>query len=153
MSRLLRLHVGLQHVSVDDLIGFRVATESWAAAAFAQYRDAETLAELDEVVERMGSVSQADFNEIDTAFHFLLVRGSENQMAALVLEGARDAISRTILDAIMSIEDWAVERDRLVAEHRAIAAAIGAGDPDRAASLVAQHINRFWQEYLLSARP
>ena len=147
-SRLLRLHIGLQHVSVDDLIEFRVATESWAAAAFARKRYAETLAELNEVVERMASVSQADFNEIDTAFHFLLVRGAQNQMAVLVLDGARDAISRTILDAIMSIKNWLSERDRLVAEHRAIAAAIEAGDPDRAAALVAEHIRGFWRGYL-----
>lgn len=148
LSRLLRLHLGVQHVSVRDLIGFRIGLESWAAAQFALRRDSLILAELDGVVEQMSEAAQAEFSAVDTSFHALLMRGSENGVAVIVHQGAQGAISRTLADALMEVEDWPRERAQLIREHRGIAAAVRRGDPGAATTRVERSLRRFWDDYL-----
>jgi DNA-binding FadR family transcriptional regulator len=152
LSRLLRLHVGLDLISVDDLMQFRILIESWAAETFALTRNPELEDELEGILREMGSASQEDFNELDTAFHVTLVRGAGNQIATLVTEGIREAIRHTMHDAFGRIRNWPPQRDRLVAEHSAIAAAIQAGEAADAARLVEEHIRGFWEHHRRRAR-
>jgi GntR family transcriptional repressor for pyruvate dehydrogenase complex len=148
LSRLLRLHLGVRHVSVRDLIGFRVGLEGWAAAQFALRRDRSILAELEGVVEQMSGVPQAQFSTVDTTFHSLLMQGSENGVAVIVHQGAQGAISRTLSDALMDVEDWPREQAQLIEEHRGIAAAVRQGNGDAATARVERSLRRFWDDDL-----
>jgi DNA-binding FadR family transcriptional regulator len=150
LDHLLRFHLALGHVSVRDLVEFRILIESWAAAACARARDPELLSELEEAVARMSGAEQSrvDFNELDAAFHLTLVRGSGNELAVLVADGARGAIRRSMLDAILAVEDWPPTRRRLAREHRAIVEAIARGDEGDASKRTTDHVRRFWDTHL-----
>jgi DNA-binding FadR family transcriptional regulator len=150
LAHALRFQLALRHVSADSLIEFRVAIESWAARAAATAPRDETLEELGGLLERMhgDGLGQVAFHELDAAFHLTLARASGNELAALVLEGARSAIQRAMLDAILRVPDWPATRARLVHEHGRIAAAIRARDPGRAAQRVESHIRRFYLEHV-----
>jgi GntR family transcriptional repressor for pyruvate dehydrogenase complex len=138
----LRLLVALRHVSLDDAIEFRVMVESGAARRLAADGGGAELAGLLEAMEAPG-VPQADFHALDATFHVTLVRTAGNALLDLV-EDAVDGLLRKIVTDVARIAwDWDAVRPRLIAEHRAIHDAIAAGDGDRAAALVTEHV-RYW---------
>jgi GntR family transcriptional repressor for pyruvate dehydrogenase complex len=151
LSHLLRFHLALRHVSVDDLVEFRIVVESWAAAALARRGDPGAVDELRALAEQMAAEPQAGFNDLDAAFHLALVRGAGNELATLIADGARTAIRRTMVEAALAVPDWAAQRARLVGEHREIAEAIACGDADGASARVERHIRDFW-DIALAAR-
>jgi GntR family transcriptional repressor for pyruvate dehydrogenase complex len=153
LTQLLRFHLALRHIGVEDLVEFRIVVETWAAAECARRQDPAILAELGEIVDRMTTAKQPTFNELDAAFHLELVRAAGNELAALVADGSRTAIRRTMLDAILAVRDWEPQRARLVREHRKILAAIAAGDADEAARSVDAHIRGFWARHLRRRAP
>jgi DNA-binding FadR family transcriptional regulator len=153
LTQLLRFHLALRHIGVEDLVEFRVVVETWAAAECARRQDPAILAELGEIVERMTTAKQPTFNELDAAFHLALVRSAGNELAALIADGSRTAIRRTMLDAILAVRDWEPQRARLVREHRRILAAIAAGDAEAAARSVEAHIRGFWARHLRRRPP
>jgi GntR family transcriptional repressor for pyruvate dehydrogenase complex len=139
----LRLLVALRHVSLDDAIEFRVMVEAGAARSLAAIGDPDgALAGLLDRMEARG-VAQPEFHALDATFHVKLVRTAGNALLNLV-EDAVDGLLRKIVTDLASIAwDWEAIRPQLIAEHRAIHDAIVAGDGERAAALVTQHI-RYW---------
>jgi GntR family transcriptional repressor for pyruvate dehydrogenase complex len=150
LAHALRFQLALRHLSADSIIEFRVAVESWAARVAATEARQPRLVELEKPLDRMkrDDLGQGEFHELDAAFHMALVRASENELAVLVLEAARGAIQRAMLEAILKVEDWPATRARLVQEHRGIAEAVRARNPDRAAQRVEAHIRRFYVEHI-----
>jgi GntR family transcriptional repressor for pyruvate dehydrogenase complex len=57
----------------------------------------------------------------------------------------RNALRGRILAAFEEIDDWPALRDVLGSEHRAILAAIDAGDPATAAALAERHIRAAYE--------
>ena len=149
-TQLLRFHLALQHIEVEDLIEFRVLIESWAAGVLARTRTLHALAELEKLIVEMevDGLDQVAFHQLDAAFHLALVRGSSNELAALILNGSRTAIQRAMLDAILRAKDWPSLRRRLSQEHRRIYRALEKGDDQQASALVAQHIRKFYKTHL-----
>jgi len=139
----LRLLVALRHVSLDDAIEFRVMVEAGAARSLAAIGDPDgALAGLLDRMEAPG-VAQPEFHALDATFHVKLVRTAGNALLNLV-EDAVDGLLRKIVTDLASIaRDWEAIRPQLIAEHRAIHDAIVAGEGERAAALVTQHI-RYW---------
>jgi GntR family transcriptional regulator, transcriptional repressor for pyruvate dehydrogenase complex len=150
LAHALRFQLALRHLSADSLIEFRAAVESWAVRVAAIGAQEPLLAELDAPLVQMerDDLGQHEFHELDAAFHMGLVRASGNELAVLVLEGARGAIQRAMLEAILKVDDWPATRARLVREHRGIADAVRARDPDTAARRVESHIRRFYVEHV-----
>src|SRR5829696_2220484 len=130
------LLVGLDHVSVHDIVGLG------AARALAAGGGGEGLAELLDRMEEP-ALAQPDFHVLDAAFHVALVRAADNALLNLVEDAVDGLLRKLILDVATLDWDWADVRPRLEREHRAIEDAIAARDEDRAAMLVSEHI-RFW---------
>jgi GntR family transcriptional repressor for pyruvate dehydrogenase complex len=141
-STIVGLLVGLDHVSVHDVIEFRVIVESGAARALAANGGCAALGPL---LDRMEDpvLPQAEFHVLDAAFHVALVRAAGNALLNLIEDAVDGLLRKLVLDVATLDWDWADVRPRLQHEHRAIQAAIAARDEDRAALLVSEHI-RFW---------
>src|SRR5215213_3902250 len=141
-STIVGLLVGLDHVSIGDIVEFRVIVESGAARALAAHGGGDPL---DPLLARMEdpTLPQAEFHVLDAAFHVALVRAAGNALLNLVEDAVDGLLRKLVLDVATLDWDWADVRPRLEREHRAIEAAIAARDEDRAAMLVSEHI-RFW---------
>jgi GntR family transcriptional repressor for pyruvate dehydrogenase complex len=141
-STIVGLLVGLDHVSVHDIIEFRVIVESGAARALAANGGGEALGPL---LDRMEdpALPQPEFHVLDAAFHVALVRAAGNALLNLVEDAVDGLLRKLVLDVATLDWNWADVRPRLEREHRAIQAAIAAREEDRAALLVSEHI-RFW---------
>jgi GntR family transcriptional regulator, transcriptional repressor for pyruvate dehydrogenase complex len=145
----LRLLVALRHVSLDDAIEFRVLVEAGAARRLATLEGPDALGGLLDQMEAHG-VKQQEFHALDATFHVMLVRTAGNALLNLV-EDAVDALLRKVITDLSLIAwDWDAIRPRLIAEHRGIHDAILAGDGDRAAALVTEHV-RYWGHRLKGA--
>jgi GntR family transcriptional regulator, transcriptional repressor for pyruvate dehydrogenase complex len=72
-----------------------------------------------------------------------LVRTAGNALLNLVEDAVDGVLRKVITDLALVAWDWETIRPRLIAEHRAIHDAIAAGDGERAAALVTDHI-RYW---------
>jgi GntR family transcriptional repressor for pyruvate dehydrogenase complex len=139
----LRLLVALRHVSLDDAIEFRVMVEGGAARRLAALGDRDgALAELLDRMEAPG-IAQRDFHALDATFHVTLVRTAGNALLNLVEDAVDGVLRKVITDLSLIAWDWETIRPQLIAEHRAIHDAILAGDSERAAALVTQHV-RYW---------
>src|SRR6185312_5090345 len=95
--------------------------ERSSVALTAHHPHPERLTAVRAAIEIMDAddVDRTTFNDADTAFH--------------------TAMRGRILAAFEEIDDWPALREVLRSEHRAILAAIAAGDPATAAALAEQH--------------
>ena len=139
---MLRLLVALRHVSIDDAIEFRVMVEAGAARRLAAVGGDGALADLLDLMEAPG-IEQPEFHALDATFHVTLVRTAGNALLNLVEDAVDGLLRKIITDLALIAWDWDAIRPELIAQHRAIHAAIAAGDGERAAALVTQHI-RYW---------
>jgi GntR family transcriptional repressor for pyruvate dehydrogenase complex len=145
----LRLLVALRHVSLDDAIEFRVLVEAGAARRLATLQGPDALGDLLDRMEADG-VKQQQFHALDATFHVMLVRSAGNALLNLVEDAVDGVLRKIITDLSLVAWDWDAVRPRLIAEHRGIHDAILAGDGDRAAALVTEHV-RYWGHRLKGA--
>jgi GntR family transcriptional regulator, transcriptional repressor for pyruvate dehydrogenase complex len=147
----LRLLVALRHVSFDDAIEFRVMVEAAAARRLAETGGGAGLGEILGRMEAPG-VRQPEFHALDATFHVTLVRTAGNALLNLVEDAVDGLLRKIVTDVALIAWDWDEVRPRLVAEHRAILAAVDAGDGEEAAALVTRHI-RTWGHRVRGAWP
>jgi GntR family transcriptional regulator, transcriptional repressor for pyruvate dehydrogenase complex len=148
---LLRFQLALRHISIESVIEFRTVLEPWAASAASARATAQELNGIRAILGQMaGDVGQEHFHQLDSSFHLEIARAAENELMVLVLEGARTAIERIMLDALSRVPDWPETRARILGEHTAIFEAIAAGEGDEAAALMQGHISGFYDEVGLS---
>lgn len=126
---------------LDDLYEFRLLIEPQAAAWMAQHGKPADLAELGELVDRMetpagAEVSVPDVLQADRSFHDLVAHASHNRVLA--------AVSRDIREVIGTLWDLsnldAADAARLAGQHRRIADAVQARDPEAAAAAMRDHL-------------
>lgn len=143
LTRLLRLHVALNNFALDDVVAARVMLERSSAALAAAHASPEALAAVTEPLAAMaGEPDRLEFNDLDTAFHIAVAEAGGNRLVADMTIAIREAMRLPILRELEQLgERWPAVRDELTSEHRAIHSAITAGDPDRAAELMEQHIH------------
>ena len=117
-------------------------TTAAADASRTRRAPAALVAALDEEIatqERLAAVGDArGFVESDRRFHRLLVAATGNEILVALHDSLRDRQARMGLSALSADDDRGAE---IVAEHRALAAAIAAGDPG-AADLLTTHLER-----------
>lgn len=144
LTRFLRLHVALSNFSIQDVTDARVVLERASAAATARHLDDEGRAAIVDALDRMeqAHTSRDTFNDADTQFHLAIADASGSALSAALTAAIRSAMKVPILRAAERTEEWGDEAERLRLEHHAIFAAIDAGDADRAADLVEDHIRR-----------
>ena len=136
----------LQQVSLDDLIGLRCLIEGEALAIAARRHEEGDFFEPRQALQRMSAegVGIEAFEEADIQFHISLVRIARNDAMHLVMQVAREAMQRYLLDALRARPDPVRDLRKLASQHRAILEAVEAGDGARAAELVRAHITEFY---------
>lgn len=84
------------------------------------------------------------FNEFDTAFHVALADVSGNALLATLMTAIRNAVHREMISVFDQLEDRTAVMQVLAQEHAGILEAVSKGDGDKAAMLVQQHIEGFY---------
>ncbi|MGW3606784.1 FadR/GntR family transcriptional regulator [Micromonospora sp. NPDC005161] len=154
LSELLRLHVALSAYQVADVLGVRLALEEQAVRRLAARAAQTDFGPVEAVLEQMSApgIDPYTFHALDTDFHLELARAAENHLLEDLMQALRDAVRRSMLDAFEQKEDWPAFRCDLVAEHRLILTAARSGDPEKAAELMRQHVDGFY-DVLHAERP
>jgi GntR family transcriptional repressor for pyruvate dehydrogenase complex len=164
LTALLRLHLATNHLPMGDIVQTRVLLESWAARQAAERQaahasqgpqltadsgggpDGAKLAVAEGLLDRMDEegLTPEEFHLLDAEFHVAMAALAGNVLIAAVMSSLRTAIHGYVLAAVPNLADWDATAVGLRAEHRAILAAIRAGEPDDAARLVVDHIEGFY---------
>lgn len=87
-----------------------------------------------------------EFLALDVRFHLALADAAGNAVVSAMMGSLRESIQRYAAQLTSSLPDWEATATRLKAEHCGILAAIRNGDGDRAARLVAAHIEGYYRE-------
>jgi GntR family transcriptional regulator, transcriptional repressor for pyruvate dehydrogenase complex len=142
----LRLHVATRHLPVADIVETRVLLESWAASRARP--DAPELEAAGALLDEMAADGLAidDFLALDVRFHLALADAAGNAVVSAMMGSLRESIQGYAAELTSNLPDWEETASRLKAEHRAILAAVRNNDGERAAKLVAAHIEGYYQE-------
>ena len=142
----LRLHVATQHLPVSDIVETRMLLESWAASKARP--DAPELEAAGALLDEMAvdGLTIGEFLALDVRFHLALADAAGNAVVSAMMGSLRESIQRYAAQLTSNLPDWEATASRLKAEHREILAAIRKGDGERAAKLVAAHIEGYYQE-------
>lgn len=147
----LRLHVATQHLPVKDIVETRVLLESWAASkARPDAPELETAAALLDEMAAEG-LAVDDFLALDVRFHLALADAAGNAVVSAMMGSLRESIQSYAAQLTANLPDWEDTASRLKSEHRGILAAIRNHDGDRAARLIAAHIQGYYTEAGLNA--
>ena len=140
----LRMLVTLDEQSgMQDLFELRRILDCEAAAAAAERRSEAHLAEMDSAVAQMqdaldGTGRGDAFIDGDLRFHLAVAEATGNRLLLHSMQAVRDVVRR----ALMTVYHIPHSPESAVVEHRSIAAAIAAGDPDRARAEMRAHLVR-----------
>lgn len=145
MSALLRLQVVAQGFPLDDVVRTRLVLEDAVVAALAGAPDRDT-ARARELLEAMDApgLAPSEFLALDAQLHLSLAEASGNTVIAAMMAGLRSSIESYVQAGVAVIPDWESMAARLRAEHRALVAAIEAGDVDAARARVHSHITGYY---------
>ena len=143
LAGLLRIYSLLNKVPLSDLVDLRVAVESMTAREAARRRAGARLVRLAAEIARVDD--RGEFLQLDTGFHVELARASGNALAPLLMEALRETIARQMRAAFDEVADWDATRRRIAEDHAALAEAVEAGDSERAATAVEDHIRGFYR--------
>ena len=163
LTALLRLHLATNHLPMGDIVQTRVLLESWAARQAAELPAADGTADATGGVGLFGvaegllgrmedpGLSPEEFHLLDAEFHVALSGVAGNVLIAAVMASLRSAIHGYVMAAVPNLPDWDETVVGLRAEHRAILAAVRAGEADQAARLVTDHIQGFYRAARLAS--
>lgn len=146
LGRLLRLHVALGSYSLEDVMEARVILERSSFEAAARSASEEELAEAEALLQQMRdpALTVSEFNDLDTRFHVHIARSSGNELISTLTSAVRESVRVLILKAEESAgEDWPETARALNAEHAELLSLVRAGEGERTADLVEQHIRGF----------
>jgi GntR family transcriptional repressor for pyruvate dehydrogenase complex len=146
MSTLLRLQVAARGFPLEDVVQTRLLLEDAVAATLAG-RAERDLTAAHRVLDAMDvdGLTPAEFLALDAELHLALADSSGNTVVAAMMAGLRTSIESYVQEGAAAVTDWASMADGLRAEHRAIVAAIDAGDAQAARALVRAHITGYYE--------
>ncbi|MGM7679510.1 FadR/GntR family transcriptional regulator [Microbacterium sp. A94] len=145
MSALLRLQVAAQGFALADVVKTRLVLEDAVTASLAADPERD-LADAHHLLDVMDadSLSPAEFLALDGQLHLALAEASGNTVIAAMMAGLRTSIESYVQAGAEGIRDWEAMVQRLRDEHRAIVAAIDAGESDAARTLIHDHITGYY---------
>lgn len=154
LSALLRLQVAAQGFPLSDVVQTRLVLEDAVVGALAAADGGDTSA-AHRVLDAMDAddLTAAEFLALDAQLHLALAEASGNTVIAAMMAGLRSSIESYVQAGVSTIADWDSTADRLRAEHRALVAAVDAGDADLARDLVRAHITGYYREISLRRSP
>jgi DNA-binding FadR family transcriptional regulator len=130
--------------ALEDVVDVRTALEPLAARRAAERAIPADTAQLEAVVAEDADTMEA-YTTLDTRFHIAVARASGNQLLVAFVERAREDFFAWANDLWFHMDlrargDAQAELNAALAEHRPIATAIAAGDPDAAELLMRAHV-------------
>jgi GntR family transcriptional repressor for pyruvate dehydrogenase complex len=132
-----------EQTGMHDLFELRRILDCEAAALAAERRAEAHLASMDEAIAEMegslGDGGRADsFIEADLRFHLAVAEATGNRMLLHSMQAVRDVVRRALITV------YVIPRspESAVVEHRAIRAAIAAGDTEAARIEMRRHLSR-----------
>jgi DNA-binding FadR family transcriptional regulator len=131
---------------LDSLIEVRRVLEREMTRAAAGRLAEDALAELVALIEKMEGAydDYARFRVYDQAFHAIVMKASGNEVGLTIVRAIhRHGDARPALSAASSTREGL---ERTVHDHRAVYEALAAGEGERAAELIASHIDTAWAE-------
>jgi GntR family transcriptional regulator, transcriptional repressor for pyruvate dehydrogenase complex len=145
MSALLRLQVAAQGFPIADVVATRLLLEEWVVSTLADEggHDLTGSYATVEAMENLGVLSE-DFLALDAQFHLSLAEASGNLVVAATMAGIRSSIEGYTSATAARLTDRDAVFARLREEHRAILAAVEAGDANRARTLIHDHITGYY---------
>jgi GntR family transcriptional repressor for pyruvate dehydrogenase complex len=150
LARLLRLHVALGSFPIEDVVETRVVLERASVMLACRNAGPEDLGRMRDDLEAMEApeVDRDTFNQHDTDFHVALADAGGNRLMSDVTRAIRESVRMPILAGFSAMPEtgkqgWLSVRDGLRADHRAIFAAVEAGQAEVAAERMEAHIRGF----------
>jgi DNA-binding FadR family transcriptional regulator len=147
-----RLHIASGTLPMSDVVATRAPLEVWAtgqaaAQSAGEMADGEDITRIKAILDDDETLplSPSQFTAHDARFHMAIVRLAGNQLTEAILGGLRSAIGGYIERGAERLADWPETRGRLFEEHRAILAAVEAGDAALARELAHHHIWAFFE--------
>lgn len=142
----LKLHMATAEYPLRDIVHTRVLLETWAVRR--ADREHPAMRELHAIMEEMDrdDLGLKDFHQLEVSFHVALTRLAGNSLVTGLLTSLRDSICEYTMSLVGYVPLWSATATRLRAEHRAIVAALEAGDNELAARMVAEHIEGHYLE-------
>lgn len=141
ISRLMRLYMALGHFDLDNVLNTRRILEEEAARIAATNRTEEQLAGLETLLSEMdeAAADRDAYLALDGKFHLAVALASGNQLLAHLMGSMRDAVTENLVKAQPGDDTWPTLTAKAQKTHRALMAALRAGDADMAARQVARH--------------
>ena len=132
-----------ERAGMHDLFELRRILEGEAAALAAERRTDDHLGEMDAAIADMEGALAASgsgdaFIEADLRFHFAVATATGNRLVLHSMQAVRDVLRR----ALMTVYHIPHSPESAVGEHRAIRAAVAAGDAEQARSEMRSHLAR-----------
>ncbi|RZS91664.1 DNA-binding FadR family transcriptional regulator [Motilibacter rhizosphaerae] len=129
---------------LDQLISVRTALESQMAADAARLATEEDLRELSELMRELDGLVRTPerMDDVDVAFHERIMLASGNQLGRAIVRTVHAEARRSQRYSGHSTPSLRRQSNR---QHQAILAAIAAGEAERAAELMTQHITESWK--------
>lgn len=148
MQALMRLQVAASGFPVADVVSTRLLLESSVAGVIAERAPSVELADARQLLDAMDdpALTAPEFLALDAQFHLALAQAAGNAVVATIMAGLRSSIEGYVLAGAARVPDWNVMASRLRAEHRAVMAAIAAGDPATARTLIHDHISGYYHD-------
>ncbi|NQX10555.1 FadR family transcriptional regulator [Microbacteriaceae bacterium VKM Ac-2855] len=151
MSALLRLQVAASGFVVADIVKTRLVLETAVVGELAALSGVDLVAG-HELLDAMDAddLEHDAFLALDQQFHLSLAAATGNAVIAAITAGLRDSVESYVIEAARTLPSWQSTRARLRREHRAIVAAVEAGDAGLARALVGAHITGYYAETQLT---
>lgn len=150
LSAALRLHVATRQLPVEDIVQTRIMLETWAArTAVVDPAGNAVRAALEQATELLGAMDdpeldREDFHVLDARFHVVLSSLAGNAVIEAMMESLRMSISDYVSESVPDDETWQPVVTVLRRQHHGILDAVRAGEGQRAADLLRDHIEWFY---------
>jgi DNA-binding GntR family transcriptional regulator len=124
---------------IESVMETRLLVERFALEKVLARGPAQDLAdELDAAIDRQEAATGPEaFVALDRQFHTVFVTAARNPIVTGLYDSLRDRQQRMVITSLL--RDPA-RMSSIIAEHRDIAAAVRAGDPERAKTALARHL-------------
>jgi DNA-binding FadR family transcriptional regulator len=128
---------------LDDLVVTRRILETDMANVAARLADADVIADLGGLVDRMDELvgDPLAYADLDRAFHDLIMQTSGNRLSRAVVRALESQVVNTVRYMGQPTKDLCAASNR---GHRRIYERIAAHDPDGAAEAMLAHITEAW---------
>jgi DNA-binding FadR family transcriptional regulator len=141
----------VEHLSLAELISFRMILDGSANLLAARLRSAEELAAIEETITVMGTAieeSYERFSEADVAFHDAVAQASRNGLIQVCNQVVRGVVLSLISDKIQRSPSSKMLMRRSLRHHEEVLEAIRAGDGPAAAAISRRNLYDYYAGYV-----